>query len=282
SAPGLNLVRGLATFGSRYARSQAAVLGLALTLLMLSIAFFANIIAPYSPHKAAGPSLQAPSAAYPMGTDDLGRDVFTDVVYGARTSLTVGALVAGIAALIGVLVGGVSGYFGNRVDDGLMRITEVFQVVPRFFLAVIVIALFGAGLRNVIFVLGLTSWTMIARILRAEVLSLRERDFVVAAQATGARHRTIILRHVLPNALPSLVVTVSLLVGHAILVEASLSFLGLGDPNTISWGYMLNNAQPFMRTAWWVALFPGLAITLTVLGLNLTGDGLNNAWNPKL
>ncbi len=216
-----------------------------------------------------------------MGTDDLGRDVLTGVIYGARTSLLVGLAVAGMAALIGAAVGILSAYRGGWADDALMRLTEFFQVLPRFFLAVIAIALFGSGLDRVILVLGLTSWPMIARIVRAEVLSLRERDFVLAARALGARDRNIMWRHILPNVLPPLVVTASLLVGEAILVEAGLSFLGLGDPNMVSWGYMLDQARAFMRVAWWTAFFPGLAITLTVLGINLAGDGLNDAWNPR-
>jgi len=259
---------------------RTAVLGLLLVLLPVALALGAEFLAPYPPLKTAGPPLQAPSAAHLMGTDDLGRDVFSQVIYGAQASLTVGLLVAGIAALAGTIIGGVAGYVGGWIDDGLMRLTELFQVMPRFFLAVLVVALFGAGLPNVILVLGLTSWTMIARILRAEVLSYRERDFVVAARAVGVREGRILFRHVLPNSLPSLVVTASLLIGNAILVEAALSFLGLGDPNQVSWGYMLNNAQQFMRVAWWMALFPGLAIALTVLGFNLAGDGLNDLWRP--
>jgi peptide/nickel transport system permease protein len=278
----LHGIRRLAVFGRNFARSRAGILGLLLTLLAVSLAFLADFIVPYSPFKAAGPPLQAPSVTHPMGTDDLGRDVLAAVVYGARTSLLVGVSVAGIAALVGTLVGTVSAYRGGWVDDALMRFTEFFQVLPRFFLAVIVIALFGAGLDKVILVLGLTSWTMIARVLRAEVLSLRECDFMVAARAIGARDKTILLRHVLPNAVPPLVVSASLLVGQAVLVEAGLSFLGLGDPSAVSWGYLLNNAQSFMRVAWWMALFPGLVITFMVLGINLAGDGLNAAWNPKL
>lgn len=270
------------TFGRRYLRNRVGLLGLVLVVIVVIVALFADVITPHAPLKSAAAPLLAPSRAHPMGTDDLGRDVLTAVVHGARTSLLVGVAVAGIAAFVGTVVGMVSGYFLGLVDDTLMRTTEFFQVMPRFFLAVIVVAFFGPGLTNVILVLGITSWTMIARIVRSEVLSLRERDFVVAAQAIGVRERTILRRHLFPNVLPALVTTVSLLAGHAILIEAGLSFLGLGDPNVVSWGYMLNNAQSFMRTAWWMALFPGLAITLSVLGINLTADALNDAWNPRL
>jgi peptide/nickel transport system permease protein len=269
-------------FLRRYRRSRVGLLGALLLLLTVGAALFAGTLTPHTPFRSAGFPLQAPTAGYPMGTDDLGRDVLTGVLYGARTSLRVGFFVAAIAAVMGTLVGGTAGFYGGWIDDALMRLTEFFQVMPRFFLAVIVVALFGSSLFNVIVVLGITSWTMIARILRAELFSLRERDFVVAAQAVGVRRRVILFRHLLPNALPSLVVAVSLLVGNAILIEASLSFLGLGDPNAISWGYMLSNAQRFMRVAWWMAFFPGLAIVITVLGFNLTGDGLNDVWNPRL
>jgi peptide/nickel transport system permease protein len=269
-------------FLRRYRRSRVGLLGALLLLLTISAALFAGTLTPYTPFRGAGPPLQPPDAGYPMGTDDLGRDVLTGVLYGARTSLRVGFFVAAIAAVMGTLVGGTAGFYGGWIDDALMRLTEFFQVMPRFFLAVIIVALFGSSLFNVIVVLGITSWTMIARILRAELFSLRERDFVIAAQAVGVRRRVILFRHLLPNALPSLIVAVSLLVGNAILIEASLSFLGLGDPNAISWGYMLSNAQRFMRVAWWMAFFPGLAIVLTVLGFNLAGDGLNDVWNPRL
>ena len=186
-----------------------------------------------------------------------------------------------LAAAVGTLVGVVSAYSGGWVDDGLMRLTEFFQVLPRFFLAVIVIAFFGAGIEKVILVLGLTSWTMLARIVRSEVLSIKERGFVEVSRAQGAPDPLVMRRHVLPHAIPALVVTASLLAGQAILIEAGLSFLGLGDPSAVSWGYMLNNARSFLRVAWWTAVFPGLAITLATLGVNLAGDGVNDAWNPR-
>ncbi len=273
---------GVGAFGRRYLRNRAAVLGLALTGTMVGLALLAEPIAPYPPFRSVGLPLQAPSALHPMGTDDLGRDVLTAVVYGARTSLLVGVAVATLAGAIGAVVGTVSAYRGGWVDDALVHVVEFFQVLPRFFLAVLAIALFGAGLEKVVLVLILTSWTTISRIVRAEVLSLREREFVIAARAIGVRDRTIMRRHILPNVLSSLVVTASLLVGEAIWVEAGLSFLGLGDPDSMSWGYLLDSARPFMRVAWWTAFFPGLAITLTVLGVNLVGDGLNDAWNPRL
>jgi peptide/nickel transport system permease protein len=256
------------------------MLGLLLMLLMVGMALGADLLTSFAPFKSAAAPLQSPSLDHPMGTDDLGRDMLTRVLYGARTSLWVGVTITAIAAVVGTLIGIVSGYFGGWLDDGLMRFTECFHVMPRFFLAVIVIAFFGSGIDRVVLVLGLTSWTMIARLLRAEVLSLRQKEFITAARAVGAPDRSILWRHVLPTVASPLVTAASLLIGQAILLEASLSFLGLGDPNAVSWGTMLNNARGFLRTAPWMAFFPGLAITLSVLGLNLMGDALNDAWNP--
>jgi peptide/nickel transport system permease protein len=216
-----------------------------------------------------------------MGTDDLGRDVLSGVLYGTRTSLLLALIVSMLAGAIGIIVGSLAAWQGRRTDDALMRVTEFVQVVPRFFLAVIVIALFGPGLDRLILLLGLTSWPWIARVVRAEVLSLKQREFVEAARSLGAGHLRVLLREVLPNALPPVVVVVSLSAASVILIEAGLSFLGLGDPDVVSLGYLANNAQRFLRVAWWMAVFPGAAIALAVLGLNLLGDGLNDALNPR-
>ncbi len=187
-----------------------------------------------------------------------------------------------IATVIGLLIGACAGYFGGFVDDALMRFTELFQIVPRFFLVLITVALFGSSIRLIILLLGLTYWPGTARLLRGQVLSLRSREYVVAARAIGVREPVILLRHVLPMAMPPIVIEAALLVGGAILVEAGLSFLGLGDRNIVSWGALLNDAQQFVRRAWWLSAFPGLAITLTGLGFNLLADGLNEALNPRL
>jgi peptide/nickel transport system permease protein len=203
-------------------------------------------------------------------------------VNGARVSLVVGLIAASTAGLLGTLIGLTAGYYGRIVDDALMRLTEVVQVAPRFFLAVLVAALFGPSLWYLALLLGLTFWPVTARLLRAQVLSLREREYVLAARLAGASDRRILLRHVLPNVMALVVITAALQVGTAILVEASLSFLGLGDPSLISWGYMLNNAQRFLRTAWWMSVGPGTALALTVLGANLLADGLQAALDPRL
>ena len=264
----------------RLLRTPGGLLGLALMLAVLVGAIFADQIAPSDPFTSVGAPLQPPSLAHPMGTDDLGRDMLSGVVHGARTSLIVVLLAVALASIIGVTVGGIAGYRGGVLDDVLMRITEGFQAMPRFFLAIVVIALFGAGLGKLILLLGLTSWPMLARVVRAELLSLKEREFVEAARSFGASGFRILVRELLPNALPSTIVVVSLMGASVILLEASLGFLGLGDPDVISWGYLVNNAQRFIRIAWWMSVFPGAAIVVAVLGLSLLGDTINDLLNP--
>ena len=262
-------------------RTPGGALGFGLTLAFIVVASLAHIIAPTDPFLSVGSPLTPPSRTQMFGTDDLGRDVFAGIVHGTRTSLTVTLAVIAIASIMGVAVGAVAGYRGGSVDDLLMRGTEVAQIVPRFFLAVIVIALFGPGLDRLVVVLGLTSWPAIARVVRAETLSLSRREFVDAAQALGARTSRILLRHVLPNALPTALVVISLNAASIILLEAGLGFIGLGDPRAMSLGYLANNAQRFLRIAWWMTLFPGAAIALAVLGLNLVGDALSDLANPR-
>lgn len=261
-------------------RTPGGLVGIALTLVVLLGAVFAEQVSPHDPFAPVGKPLQPPSLAHPMGTDDLGRDLLSGVLHGTRTSLVVVLFAVALASAIGVAVGAVSGYRGGLLDDVLMRITEVFQAVPRFFLAIVVIALFGAGLDKLILLLGLTSWTMLARVVRAEVLSMKGREFVEAARSYGASDAKILLRELLPNVLPSAIVVVSLMSASVILLEAALGFLGLGDPDVISLGYLVNNAQRFIRVAWWMSVFPGAAIAAAVLGLNLLGDAINDLLNP--
>jgi peptide/nickel transport system permease protein len=265
----------------RFARTPSAVVGLVLTLTVLAVAALADLIAPHDPLAIVGPPLAAPSAAFPMGTDDLGRDLLSGIIVGARTSaavaIGVGALVLGIGLPIGIA----SGYRGGIVDDLLMRFTEVFQILPRFFLAIVVIALFGPGLDRLIIVLGVTSWPILARIVRAQTLSLREREFVDAARALGSSETRVVRHELLPNVLPATLVILALIVGQVLLIEASLGFLGLGDPNAISWGYLAGQAQRFLRVAWWLSLFPGIALVLAVLAFNLLSDGLNDLWDRR-
>ena len=265
----------------RILRSGAGGVGVVLTVGLLAIALLAPRIAPADPFASVGPPLSTPTLSHPMGTDDLGRDLLSGVAYGIRTSLGLALVVSVLTGVIGVVVGALAAWEGGRVDDALMRFTEFVQVVPRFFLAVLVIALFGGGLDRLAVLLALTSWPWMARVVRADVMSLKQREFVEAARSLGAGRLRILLREVLPNALPSVVVAVSLNAAGVILVEAGLSFLGLGDPDVISLGYLANNAQRFLRVAWWMAAFPGAAIALAVLSLNLLGDGLNDVLSPR-
>jgi peptide/nickel transport system permease protein len=267
---------------ARFTRNRLAVLGLVLVIVMIALALAAAGVAPEGPFKITGGRLKPPSADHWLGTDHLGRDVLAGVLYGARTSLLVGLLSVAMALAIGIVVGAVSGYYGGRIDDLLMRLTEVFQVMPRFFLALFVVAIFGANLWGIIFVIGILNWAEIARLIRAEFLSMKERPFVVAARAYGARDLQIIAREILPNAMSPVIVAGSLQVASAVLLEAALSFLGVGDPNAMSLGTMLNTAQQYLRYAWWTATFPGVAICLLTLGIALVSDGLNDALNPRL
>ena len=269
-------------FWSRFRRRPAAPVGLALLLALVLAALAADRIAPGDPFALSRDVLSPPSGAHLFGTDELGRDLFRAVLHGTRASLLVGIVSIGLATAIGIVVGGVAGYAGGLVDDGLMRLTELFQVVPRFFLALITVALLGSSIWLIVLLLGLTYWPGTARLLRSQVLTLRDREHVVAARAIGVHEGAILARHVLPGALPPVITQAALQVGGAILVEAGLSFLGLGDRNVISWGGLLNDAQQFVRQAPWMSAFPGLAITLTVLALNLVADGLNEVWNPRL
>jgi peptide/nickel transport system permease protein len=267
---------------ARYQQNLLAMVGLGLVVLTIVMALVAPLVAPGGPFKITGGRLLQPSVEHWLGTDHLGRDILAGVLYGARTSLMVGLLSVLMSLVIGIAIGAVSGYYGGRLDDLLMRFTEVFQVMPRFFLALFVVAIFGANIWGIIFVIGILNWAEIARLLRGEFLTYKERPFVVAAQAFGAKDFQIIAGEILPNAMSPVIVAGSLQVASAVLLEAALSFLGVGDPNAISLGTMLNNAQQFLRYAWWTATFPGLVLCAMSLGIALVSDGLNDALNPRL
>lgn len=270
-------------FWRQYSKNRAAVAGLFLLAAICVIAIAAPVITWYPPLKSAvGNPFVPPTANHPFGTDDLGRDIYSNVVYGARTSLFVGLLAAGISALTGIFVGATSGYYGGKIDDLLMRTSEIFLVLPTFLLALIIVAVFGTNINNIIVAIAIVSWPRTARLLRAEFLTFKEREFVEAARVLGSRHIDIMLSEILPNAIFPVIVNASLEVATAILTEAGLSFLGAGDPNVPSWGLMLNNAQSYLRVAWWMAAFPGAMLLLTCLSLNLVGDGLNDYFNPRL
>ncbi|MDR7419706.1 MAG: ABC transporter permease [Armatimonadota bacterium] len=270
-------------FWRRFRRSRTGLAGLGLVIALVLVALAAPVIAPRDPQTTSMTTLSPPGTpGFPLGTDNLGRDVLSGVLWGTRVSLTVGVCAAATAIVLGVLIGAVAGFYGGWVDAVLGRVTELFQVIPRFVLALLVVALFGGGLWKLVLVIGVLSWPQAARVVRGQFLALRGAAYVDAARILGLHHARIILSEILPNALAPVVVIASLDVAGAILLEASLGFFGLGDPNRISWGMMLNNAQAHLRQAWWMSVFPGLAISLAVLGFNLTGDGLNDAANPRL
>ena len=260
-----------------------SVFGLIILLLLTVTALIGPLIAPFDPEDLEiSRRATAPNAMYWVGTDELGRDVFSRAVTATRVSLLVGIIAAGVSTLVGILVGSLAGFFGGWLDHILMRITEVFQVVPQFFLAVVLVALFGASVLNIIVAIALLTWPIIARLTRSEFLSLKSRQYVDAAYLGGASNTRLIFGEILPNAMGPIIVSATLLVGRAMLTEAGLSFLGLGDPSRISLGVMLYQSRPFVQFAWWAALFPGMMIFLAVLSTNLIGDGLNDVINPHL
>ncbi len=266
-----------------FRRNRLSVAAGAVLLMLVLVAALGGLLAPYDAARTdAGPALSAPSWLHWMGTDELGRDIFSRTLVGLRVSLIVGVFSAALAAGLGVLVGSISGFFGGRLDDVLMRLTEIFQVIPRFFLAVILVAVFGASLVNIVIAISVLSWPVIARIVRADFMSLKTRQFVDAARVIGAGTGSLIFTEILPNALGPVIVSATLQVGQAILLEAGLSYLGLGDPDQVSLGLILQQAGAIMRQAWWASAFPGVFIFVIVLALNVFGDGLNDALSPRL
>jgi peptide/nickel transport system permease protein len=268
----------------RLSRNRRGLLGGIVVVTMLAVGLLAPVIAPYSySTQSLLQRLKPPTVAHWLGTDGFGRDILTRIMWGARVSLEIGFLATGLAVLVGVAVGGAAGYFGGGVDTGIMRVADVFMSVPALFLILVVVALFGASLLNTALVVGLVTWAPVARIVRGECLTLRARDFVEAARALGATHGRILLRHVLANATPAVIVQGTLLLGQTILIESGLSYLGLGvQPPTPSWGNMVVEGRQFLASAWWVSTFPGVAIFATVLGFNLFGDGLRDVLDPAL
>lgn len=270
-------------FWHRYRRNKGAVVGLAVLLLVLVVAAAAPWLYPGSPWDMAGSPFRPPlTPGFPLGTDQLGRDVIAGIAHGARVSLMVGVVSTTVAVLIGGLIGALAGYFGGRIDDALMRFTEFFQTIPSFVLAIVLVAVFRPSIASIVVAIAIVSWPPVARLARGEFLSLRQREFVQSAIVIGQSDLRIIFSQILPNALSPIIVAGSLNVASAILLESALSFLGLGDPNLMSWGYMIGAARNVIRTAWWMSVFPGIAIFVTVLAINLVGEGLNDALNPRL
>ena len=266
----------------RLLHSPTGLVGLALTTTVGAVAALSGWIAPgYAFAVSAPDRLRPPSARHLLGTDQLGRDLFTNVVQGAHTSMRIVAGVVAISTVVGVLLGCAAGFKGGLVDATVMRVVETVQSVPRFFVAVLVIGWFGPSATTMSVLLGLTSWPVLARVVRAETLSLRERGFVAAARTMGASDRRIVVRHIVPNVAPSALVMAAVTGSRVVLLEAGLAFLGLGDPNVASWGALINNAQPYLARAWWLSVFPGAAMTLAVLGMNLLADGLTDVLGPR-
>lgn len=266
----------------RFARNRLALLGSLVLLLVLVMALAAPLVYPAGAFALAGQPVQPPGGKFLLGTDTLGRDVAAGIMYGARTSLIIGISTTVAATLLGVLFGAIAGYYRGRLDVALMRVTELFQTIPSFILAILVVAILSPSLRSEILAIAIVSWPGIARLARGEFASLGGREFVLACAGLGAGDGRIVFRHLLPNCASPLIAVGSLLVASVILFESGLSFLGLGDPNLMSWGLMISAGREVLRTAWWICTFPGLAILATVLAINLVGDGLNEALNPRL
>ena len=271
-------------FWRRFRRNRFATAGAMVVLVLFAVSLLAPLITPWEPDAIdAYNVLLPPSAEHWFGTDELGRDVFTRVVYGARISLKVGFVSVGIAVVIGTLLGLVSGFYGGLVDAVIMRLVDIMLCFPTFFLILAVIAFLEPSIWYIMAIIGLTGWMGVARLVRAEVLSLRERDFVLAARALGASDARIIFRHILPNATAPVLVSATLGVAGAILTESALSFLGIGvQPPTPSWGNILTAGKDYIEFAWWLSLFPGFAILVTVLAYNLLGEGIRDALDPRL
>lgn len=269
-------------FCRRFARNRASLSGLLILIAIVIVAIAGPFVHQESPFELAGQPFLPPFGRYPLGTDMLGRNELAGIIYGARTSLVIGLVATLFATLVGVLMGGIAGYYGGTVDSALMRLTEIFQTIPSFLFAILVVAILSPSIGSVIIAIAIVSWPPMARLVRGEFRALRNREFVQACISMGMSDLRVITLHILPNCLSSIIVTGSLLVATAILTESALSFLGLSDPNVMSWGFMVGAARDFLQRAWWLCAIPGVAILTTVLAINLVGDGLNDALNPRL
>lgn len=266
-----------------FLRNRAAIVGLVLLAVVLVVAVAGPWVYPADPFEIKAVPLTPPGTSDAwLGSDYLGRDVLTTLIYGGRATLAVGAVAALLSVVIGIALGAFAGYYGGRVDAGLMRFTEFFQVLPALLFAMVVVTLFQPSLVTETLAIGIVSWPPTARLTRAEYLKFRSLEFVRAERAIGAKSARIIWRVILPNALPPLIVSATLAIGAAILFEAGLAFLGLSDPNQMSWGLMIGSSRQYVLSCWWAVAFPGAAIFITVLAVSLIGDGLNDALNPKL
>jgi peptide/nickel transport system permease protein len=271
-------------FIKRYSRNYGAVAGLGILLLVVLVAIAAPYLYDQSPWMMVADPLIPPftNPAYPFGTDMLGRDITAGLAWGARVSLLIGILSTAIALVFGIVVGSVAGFYGGVVDDVLMRFTEFFQTIPQLAMAVVLVAVLSPSIYSIMAAIALVSWPPAARLVRGEFLTLKQREFVQASVVIGQRPWRIICSQILPNAMSPIIVSASFMVATAILTESALSFLGLGDRNMMSWGFMIGAARTMIRQAWWMIVWPGVAILLTVLAINLIGEGLSDALNPHL
>ena len=277
-------MRLLRIIGKRFSRNRLSVIGAVTVLLLITISLLAPFIAPYDPTAIdVRHTLSPPSKTHLLGTDELGRDLLSRIIWGSRVSLKVGFVAVGIAIVIGIVIGAIAGFYGGKVDAILMRFVDIMLAFPTFFLILAVIAILEPNIFTIMAVIGITSWMEVARLVRAEFLSLKERDFVGAARAVGVSDTRLIFRHILPNALSPVFVAATFGVAGAILIESGLSFLGLGvQPPDPSWGNILTSGKDNIEIAWWLSLYPGLAILITVLSYNLVGEGLRDALDPRL
>jgi peptide/nickel transport system permease protein len=273
----------MSTFWQRYKRNKSAVFGLAVIIIVIIMAATANFLYPFDPFRLAGKPLSGPGLnGFWLGSDSLGRDVAAGIVHGAKTSLLIGLIATLVAIFIGIVFGAFAGYYGGRLDDILMRITEIFQTIPSFIFAILLVAIMKPSIVSIVIAIAVVSWPGVARLVRGEFLALKNREFVQACHTLGMNDLRIMLREILPNCMSPIIVIGSLMVATAILIESGLAFLGLGDPNIMSWGFQIGAGRTMLRSAWWVCTFPGVAILITVLAINLVGEGLNDALNPRL
>lgn len=277
-------MRPVVIIGRRFLGNSLSALGAAIVAALVLAALLAPVLAPYEPTAIDTKNiLSPPGGGHVFGTDELGRDVFSRVIWGSRVSLAVGFAAVGIAIIIGVIVGALAGYYGGSIDSVLMRFVDIMLTFPTLFLILAVIAILEPKISYIMIIIGLTGWMDVSRLVRAEFLTLKERDFVLAARVMGAGDLRIIFRHILPNALSPVFVTATFGVAGAILIESGLSFLGLGvQPPTPSWGNILTEGKNYIEVAWWLSVFPGFAILVTALGYNLVGEGLRDALDPRL
>jgi peptide/nickel transport system permease protein len=281
AAPGRGEMR---AFWRTFVRNRLAVGGGIVVSFLVALAVLAPLLAPWDPNKPdTRRILTPPSPSHPLGTDQIGRDVLSRVLYGARVSLAVGFVSVGIATIIGILLGAAAGYHGGLADAVIMRVVDLMLVFPRFFLLLAVLAFLKPSIWTIMVVIGLSGWMGVARLVRAEFLTLREREFVVWSESIGASAARVVFRHILPNALAPVLVAMTLGIPAAILTESGLSFLGLGvQPPYATWGNILTDGKDALEIAWWMTLYPGLAILITVLSYNLLGEGIRDALDPRL